>query len=311
MTGELSADYKSGSQSARVVTEAWGADNFYCPNCSSPKLDRLAHNTQASDFSCPRCKFRFQLKGQKTRLGSSITDGAYDSMMRATQRNEAPSYYFLHYEILGRDAALRRPDLPLPAGEGAGVRESASEENPLPFHRESHWVVRNLLLIPHFAFPPSAIIKRPPLSAKAQRAGWVGCNFALDRIPSDARIPIVTTIKPRRDGDTECVMISPPEEVRAKFKRIKPLRDLSVTQRGWTLDVLNLVRRLTNSKLKTQNSTLPPGAFSNADLYAFEKELAALHPDNRHIRDKIRQQLQVLRDTGFLTQPARGLWQVK
>jgi hypothetical protein len=32
---------------------------------------------------------------------------------------------------------------------------------------------------------------------------------------------------------------------------------------------------------------------------------------NRHIRDKIRQQLQVLRDTGFLTQPERGLWRVK
>jgi hypothetical protein len=30
-----------------------------------------------------------------------------------------------------------------------------------------------------------------------------------------------------------------------------------------------------------------------------------------YIRDKIRQQLQVLRDTGFLTQPERGLWQAK
>ena len=35
-----------------------------------------------------------------------------------------------------------------------------------------------------------------------------------------------------------------------------------------------------------------------------------LHPDNRHIRDKIRQQLQVLRDTGFLTQPERGIPQI-
>ena len=36
----------------------------------------------------------------------------------------------------------------------------------------------------------------------------------------------------------------PPEEVREKFKRVKPLKDISVTQRGWTLDVLNVVRRL-------------------------------------------------------------------
>jgi type II restriction enzyme len=51
--------------------------------------------------------------------------------------------------------------------------------------------------------------------------------------------------------------------------------------------------------------------FRNEDIYAFENELAALHPGNRHIRDKIRQQLQVLRDTGFLSQPERGVWQVK
>ncbi|MFN3814987.1 hypothetical protein [Brevundimonas sp.] len=37
------------------------------------------------------------------------------------------------------------------------------------------------------------------------------------------------------------------------------------------------------------------------DLYAFEARLSALHPGNRHVREKIRQQLQVLRDRGWLT----------
>jgi hypothetical protein len=36
----------------------------------------------------------------------------------------------------------------------------------------------------------------------------------------------------------------PETEVREKFKRVKPLKDISVTQRGWTLDVLNAIRRL-------------------------------------------------------------------
>jgi hypothetical protein len=36
-----------------------------------------------------------------------------------------------------------------------------------------------------------------------------------------------------------------------------------------------------------------------------------LRPDNRHIKDKIRQQLQVLRDRRFLTQAARGIWRSK
>ena len=193
--------------------------------------------------------------------------------MRAIRTDAAPSYYFMHY-----DAAS--------------------------------WTVRNLLLVPHFAFPPSAIVKRNPLSATARRAGWIGCNFALDRIPADARIPVVTTIKAAA-GDTECIMISRPEEVREKFRRIKPLKELGVAQRGWTLDVLTIVRRITNEKLKTQNSKLNIAeAFSNADVYAYERELEQLHPGNRHIRDKIRQQLQVLRDMGLLSQPERGVWRV-
>jgi type II restriction enzyme len=37
-----------------------------------------------------------------------------------------------------------------------------------------------------------------------------------------------------------------------------------------------------------------------SDVYAYENELARLHPNNDHVRDKIRQQLQVLRDDGIL-----------
>jgi type II restriction enzyme len=36
--------------------------------------------------------------------------------------------------------------------------------------------------------------------------------------------------------------------------------------------------------------------FTLQDVYAFAAQLQTLHPDNRHVRDKIRQQLQVLRD---------------
>jgi type II restriction enzyme len=284
MTGELAATYKSNSQRARVVTESWGEHNLYCPNCSSLQLSRLSHNTAAADFSCPKCKFWFQLKGQQKPIGNSITDGAYEAMMRAIRSDDAPSYYFMHYDV-------------------------------------ATWTIRNLLLVPHFAFPPSAIVKRPPLAATARRAGWVGCNFALNRIPADARIPLVTTIKSSPNiGGTECLMIAKPEQVREKFQQVKKLKD--VPQRGWVLDVLNIVRRITGPDgalgERRPTSRQDGGAqgtarptFTNEDVYAYERELAALHPDNRHIRPKIRQQLQVLRDTGFLTQLERGHWQVK
>jgi len=108
------------------------------------------------------------------------------------------------------------------------------------------------------AFPPSAIIKRNPLAPTARRAGWIGCNIALNRIPFEARIAIVTTIRspsPLRSGGEgrgaeprfnsplsvslptpssrgESVVITPASEVREKFRRVKPLSEISVKQRG-------------------------------------------------------------------------------
>jgi type II restriction enzyme len=40
--------------------------------------------------------------------------------------------------------------------------------------------------------------------------------------------------------------------------------------------------------------------FTLDDAYAHEAALSALYPDNRNVRPKIRQQLQVLRDRGWL-----------
>jgi hypothetical protein len=82
--------------------------------------------------------------------------------------------------------------------------------------------------------------------------------------------------------------------VREKFKRIKPLKDISVTQRGWTLDVLNVICRLGKTE------------FTTADAYIFERELGQLHPHNRNIKAKIRQQLQELRDRNLLLHVGRN-----
>jgi type II restriction enzyme len=250
MRGELGAAFKSRSQKAGNITEAWGADNFYCPNCSSPKLDWLKPGTKANDYRCPSCGFWFQLKSKKTRIGNTITDGAYGAMMEAIKEDRSPNFFFLHYDL-------------------------------------ATWRVKNLLLVPHFAFPQSAIIKRKPLSVTARRAGWVGCNIALNRIPLEARISVVI--------NNQATSAS---EVREQFKKVKPLKDISVKQRGWTLDVLNIVRRL--GKLE----------FTNEEVYAFASELEKLHPDNRHIRDKIRQQLQVLRDAKLLMHVGNGVWRL-
>jgi type II restriction enzyme len=155
------------------------------------------------------------------------------------------------------------------------------------------WEVRDLLLIPSFMFSESAVIKRKPLAATARRAGWVGCN---------GREPAPSPSRESRESQSRltsaATIIVPPEEVRAKYKRVKPLENISVTQRGWTLDVLNIVRRLGKPE------------FTNDDVYVHDRELERLHPDNRNIRPKIRQQLQILRDTGLLIHVESGRWRL-
>ena len=69
--------------------------------------------------------------------------------------------------------------------------------------------------------------------AKARRAGRVGCNILLDKIPLDAGIPIVHAAK-----------FLTPKSVRDAYLRVRPFAKLSVKKRGWTLDVLNAVASL-------------------------------------------------------------------
>lgn len=248
MPAHLAENYRSAAQQARVVSEAWGSANLYCPNCQSPSLNPAPANTAAVDYFCPVCASPFQLKSKSSAIGDRIVDAAYEAMRRAILNDSTPNLYALHYE-------------------------------------RAFWRVRNLILVPHFAFSISAIEARPPLAAHARRAGWVGCNIVLKNIPPDARIRLIA------DG-----VPVPPETVRESFRRLKPLEEIGVKERGWTLDVLNVVRSLGKSQ------------FTNNDVYAFASQLEKLHPNNRHVRDKIRQQLQVLRDRGLLVQVERGVW---
>ena len=46
--------------------------------------------------------------------------------------------------------------------------------------------------------------------------------------------------------------------------------------------------------------------FTLNDMYSFEKYLKLIYPKNNHIKDKIRQQLQILRDQGIIEFLGRG-----
>lgn len=53
---------------------------------------------------------------------------------------------------------------------------------------------------------------------------------------------------------------------------------------------------------------LPEGQFKTSDVYQFEDEFRRYYPENQHIRDKIRQILQQLRDLGLIEHPKRNTW---
>ena len=233
-------NYKSASQRARICSESWGLRELYCPCCDSNHLGQLPGNTPAVDFRCPQCATGFQLKCSTKPFGRRLLDGSYSKMRYAILHDETPHFLLMSY---GLDSML----------------------------------IQNLSCIPDFALTESALEKRKPLASTARRAGWIGCNILLDRIPLDARIPIVKENRPVA-----------PAEVRRAYRRLKPLASLKLEKRGWSLDVLNVVRSLNKTE------------FNLAEIYAFEQNLLKLHPKNFHVRDKIRQQLQVLRDLGLL-----------
>jgi type II restriction enzyme len=140
-----------------------------------------------------------------------------------------------------------------------------------------NYSVENCFAVPNYLFQPSAIEKRKPLALTARRAGWTGCLILLDQIPNLGKIKLVENGK----------FVQRDTVLKAWNKTNFLAEQKSIRTRGWALDVLSCVEKL--------NPT-----FSLNEMYGFEGQLSTKHPENKHIKDKIRQQLQILRDKGFI-----------
>lgn len=162
--------------------------------------------------------------------------------------------------------------------------KEANNPNFLFLHYDDlNMKVRDLIIVPKYFFSPSIIEKRKPLGADAKRKGWVGCQILFGQIPVDGRIDVIKNEIPY-----------PKRDVIEKLYRTKFIRDFDVESRSWILDVMTCINRLKKTN------------FSLSEMYGFESFLAGKHPTNNNIKAKIRQQLQVLRDKGFITFVARG-----
>lgn len=115
----------------------------------------------------------------------------------------------------------------------------------------------------------------------ARRAGWQGCNILIGQVPLAGRIPLI------RAGSQVAK-----QAVLDQWQSTLFLRDTAATARGWLLDVMKGVEDVVALTGRPE--------FTLADVYAFEGRLAAIYPGNNNVRPKIRQQLQVLCDRGWL-----------
>ena len=145
--------YKSASQLARVSTERWTRENFYCASCGDDLLPYPA-STPLYDFRSPECHEKFQLKASRNRFGSSVLDSEYRTALEGVMRDVYPSLILLRYDPV-------------------------------------KWAVSDIELVHRAFITTSSLVPRKALSPKAKRAGWQGCMISLTSVPALGRIKVV------------------------------------------------------------------------------------------------------------------------
>ena len=160
-----------------------------------------------------------------------------------------------------------------------------SSQNPNFFFLTytKYWSVNNFLIIPKQFFTTDIIIKRKPLSQTARRAGWIGCNINISNVAEAGKVFLVKDSK-----------LIDKNIVESSFNKTLFLRDKSTDSKGWILDIMMCVDAI--KKIE----------FTLDDVYKFENKLKLKYPNNNFIKDKIRQQLQILRDKGIIEFVGRG-----
>jgi type II restriction enzyme len=242
--------YKSPTQKARVISEAWAESNAFCCACGG-SLRKGRINARVLDLICIGCQKEFELKSTRRTFLRKVPDGAFQAMMARLSDVCSPDFLFLTYDV-----------------------ESSR--------------VTNLFAVPTCFLDTTVIEKRKPLSPHARRAGWMGCNIVMSRIPEAGKVFYV------KNSD-----ILKRAAVLETWRRTAFLRrEASLEARGWTLEILRNIQSLNAREFTIQT------------MYDFEAQLKRRFPHNNFIRAKIRQQLQVLRDAGLLVFKGRGRYAV-
>jgi type II restriction enzyme len=171
------------------------------------------------------------------------------------------------------------------------IRRINSNEKPSFFFMSYSETLNidDFFIIPKHFFIPEIIEKRKPLAKTAQRAGWVGSNILFSKIPKVGQIFYVENGKEVLKKD-----------VLEKWQKTIFLKQIKKPDaKGWIFDIMNCIDNLNKKE------------FSLADIYVFEKDLQVIHPRNKNVKAKIRQQLQFLRNKKYLDFKGQGKYSLK
>lgn len=154
-----------------------------------------------------------------------------------------------------------------------------SNKNPNFFflNYSSDYKVKNFFVIPKYYFIEQIIEKRIPLKNTARRAWRTWCNIVISSIPESWKIFYI------KDG------IKIEKNIITKnWEKTLFLQEQKSSSKWWLLDIMKCIESINRKE------------FSLQELYNFEEILKEKYPQNNFIKDKIRQQLQILRNKWYL-----------
>ena len=122
----------------------------YCPHCGHARISSFPNNSPLADFFCTSCNEEFQLKSQKGKFGTRVVDGAFKTKCERLAASNNPNLFLMNYDL-------------------------------------KSLAVVNFFIVPKHFFVREIIEERKPLAATARRAGWIGSNILLNRVPESGR----------------------------------------------------------------------------------------------------------------------------
>ncbi len=229
---------------------------------ASQKARVITEDWIARNAYCPRCRYD---KLRQLRNNRPVSDFICDNCGNVFESKAKKDRVGLRVVDGAYDTMIKR------------IYEKDNPDFFFMSYNPDEGFVNDFIVVPKYFFTEKIIERRKPLSANARRAGWVGCNILLDNIPNEGKINIICS-RQIFEKDVVC----------ANYSKTFFISNLTLTSRGWLMDVMHCINEIGSE------------VFHLTDLYKFEEQLKLLHPQNNHIQAKIRQQLQMLRDRGFI-----------